>query len=55
MPPGGLDDPAEVEGTDAQKLAAFQRTYLEVNQRIRPFVEVALRAAGRGRTASLAG
>lgn len=51
----GLDDPAEVEGSDAQKLAAFQRTYLELNQRIRPFVEVALRAAGRARTASLAG
>lgn len=51
----GLDDPAEVEGSDAEKLAAFQRTYMEVNQRVRPFVEVALRAAGRGRTASLAG
>lgn len=51
----GLEDPAEVEGTDAQKLAAFQRTYLEVNQRIRLFVEVALRAAGRGRRATIAG
>ena len=51
----GLDDPAEVEDSDAQKLAAFQRTYMELNQRIRPFVEVALRAAGRGRSASLAG
>lgn len=51
----GLDDPAEVEGSHAEKLGAFQRTYMELNQRIRPFVEVALRAAGRGRTASLAG
>ena len=51
----GLEDPAEVEGTDAERLAAFQRTYLELNQRIRPFVEVALRAAGRGRRASIAG
>jgi arsenate reductase len=47
----GLEDPAEVEGTDAQKLAAFQRTFLEVDQRIRPFVEIALRAAGPSRRA----
>ena len=51
----GLDDPAEIDGSDAEKLGAFQRTYMEVNQRVRPFVEVALRAAGHGRTASLAG
>ena len=51
----GLEDPAEVEGTDADKAAAFQRTYVELNQRIRPLVEVALRAAGRGRRASIAG
>jgi arsenate reductase len=51
----GLEDPAEVEGTDAERLAAFQQTFLELNQRIRPFVEVALRAAGRPRHASLAG
>ncbi len=51
----GLEDPAEVEGRDAEKLAAFQRTYMEVNQRIRPFVEVALRAAGRSRRPVIAG
>jgi arsenate reductase len=51
----GLEDPAEVKGADDVRHAAFQRTYLELNQRIRPFVEVALRAAGRGRRASLAG
>jgi arsenate reductase len=51
----GLEDPAEVEGTDAEKLAAFQRTYMEVNQRIRPFVEVALQAAGRSRHSIVAG
>lgn len=51
----GLDDPAEVEGDDATRLGAFQHTYLELNQRLRPFVEVALRAAGRGRRASLSG
>lgn len=50
----GLDDPSEVEGTDAEKLAAFRRTQLEVSTRLRPFIEVALRAAGRGRSASLA-
>lgn len=51
----GLEDPADVEGSDAVKLGAFQQTYLELNHRLRPFVEVALRAAGRGRTASLSG
>ncbi len=51
----GLEDPAEVDGTDADRLAAFKRTYLELHQRIRPFVEVALRAAGRGRHATIAG
>jgi arsenate reductase len=51
----GLEDPSEVEGSEAAKLGAFQKTYMELNQRIRPFVEVALRAAGHGRSASLAG
>ena len=51
----GLEDPAEVDGSDAERRGAFRRTYLELNQRIRPFVEVALRAAGRGRRASIAG
>ena len=50
----GLEDPAEVEGSEAERLGAFQRTYMELNQRIRPFVEVALRAARRGRRASIA-
>ncbi len=43
----GLDDPAEVEGDDETRLAAFRRTRVEVAQRIRPFIEIALRAAGR--------
>lgn len=51
----GLEDPAEVEGSDAVKLAAFERTYMELVQRIRPFVEVALRVAGRSRRAVIAG
>ncbi|HSS35968.1 MAG TPA: MerR family transcriptional regulator [Patescibacteria group bacterium] len=50
----GLDDPAEVDGDDEERLAAFRKTYVEINQRIRPFIEVALRAAGRGRRASIA-
>jgi arsenate reductase len=45
----GLDDPSEVEGTDEERLAAFRRTQLEVSTRLRPFIEIALRAAGRPR------
>jgi arsenate reductase (thioredoxin) len=40
----GLDDPAEIEGTDEVKLAAFRATHMELSMRIRPFVELALRA-----------
>ena len=43
----GLDDPSEVEGTDPERLAAFERTRTEVEARLRPFVDDALRAAGR--------
>ena len=50
----GLVDPAEVEGTDEEKLTAFRRTRLELAQRIRPFVEAALREAGRKRPVLLA-
>ncbi len=49
----GLDDPSEVEGTDAEVLAAFRRTQLELSTRLRPFIEVALRAAGRRRHVSV--
>lgn len=51
----GLDDPSEVEGTDAERLAAFHRTEVEISARLRPFIEVALRAAGRPRTATVPG
>ena len=51
----GLDDPSEVEGTDAQKLEAFRRTQVDVAARLRPFIEVALRAAGRPPGAAIAG
>lgn len=40
----GLDDPAEVEGSDAERLAAFRRTQVEVSARLRPFIELARRA-----------
>jgi len=40
----GLDDPAEVEGTDEEKLEAFRRTRTEITMRIRPFIELALRS-----------
>ena len=43
-----LDDPAEVEGTDEQKLEAFRRTRTEVAARLRPFVELARRARREG-------
>ena len=42
-----LEDPAEVEGSDDRKLAAFRETYRELDELIRPFVETALRTAGR--------
>jgi len=40
----GLDDPAEIEGSDDQKLAAFRRTRMEVATRLPTFVEAAHRA-----------
>jgi arsenate reductase len=40
----GLDDPAEVEGSDEAKLAAFRATQVQLTMRIRPFVELARRA-----------
>ena len=51
----GLDDPATVVGDEAERSAAFQQTYAELQQRIRPFIEVALRAAGRWPVSSMAG
>ena len=40
----GRDDPAEVDGSDAERLAAFRRTQVEVSVRLRPFIELARRA-----------
>jgi len=50
----GLEDPAETAGTDAERLDAFEHTYMDLNQRMRPFVEIALRAAGRARRPAIA-
>ena len=50
----GLDDPSEVEGDEDTRLAAFRRTEQEVAVRLRPFIEVALRAAGRQPRSTLA-
>jgi arsenate reductase (thioredoxin) len=49
----GLDDPSEIEGTEEEKLAAFRATQMEVSARLRPFIEIALRAAGRTRSVAL--
>jgi len=49
----GLDDPSDVAGSDEDKLAAFRRTETEVAGRLRPFIEIALRAAGRPRSATI--
>jgi arsenate reductase len=48
----GLDDPAEVDGTDGQKLEAFRRTRTEVATRLRPFIELARRARKAPETAT---
>jgi arsenate reductase (thioredoxin) len=40
----GLEDPAAVEGTEDERLAAFRRTQIEVSSRLRPFIDLALRA-----------
>jgi arsenate reductase len=48
----GLDDPADVEGTEEERLAAFHRTREELAARLRPFVEVARQAARRPRAAA---
>ncbi len=46
-----LDDPAAVEGRDEERLEAFRATRTELSVRLRPFIEIARRAAGRLPTA----
>ena len=42
-----LEDPAAVEGTDEERHEAFRATRTELSVRLRPFIEIARRAAGR--------
>jgi len=51
----GLDDPSEVVGPDVERLAAFRHTELDVAARLRPFIEVAMRASGRRPASAVAG
>jgi arsenate reductase (thioredoxin) len=44
----GLDDPSEIEGSDAERMTAFRQTAMELTIRLRPFIEIARRSAGRG-------
>lgn len=41
-----LEDPAAVEGNEEERLAAFRATRAELSVRLRPFIEIARRAAG---------
>lgn len=43
----GLDDPAEAEGTDAEKTAVFDRVLKEVSGRIHAFLPLALARVAR--------
>jgi arsenate reductase len=43
----GFDDPAEAEGSEAERLAVFERVLGEVSHRIRTFVPFALTARRR--------
>ncbi|MDQ2853412.1 MAG: MerR family transcriptional regulator [Chloroflexota bacterium] len=42
-----LEDPAAVEGSPEERLDAFRATRTELSVRLRPFIEIARRAAGR--------
>ena len=42
----GLEDPAEAEGTDAERLAAFERTAAELDALLGPFIAEVRREAG---------
>jgi arsenate reductase (thioredoxin) len=42
-----LDDPAAIEGTEEERLEAFRATRTEIAVRLRPFIEIARRVAGR--------
>jgi arsenate reductase len=48
----GLDDPAQVEGTDTDRLEAFRETRRELASRLQPFIEMA-RQASRSRAGTV--
>lgn len=41
-----LEDPSDVEGSEEQRLEAFRATRADLTARLRPFIEIARRAAG---------
>ncbi|MEO8246469.1 MAG: MerR family transcriptional regulator [Chloroflexota bacterium] len=41
-----LEDPASVDGSEEERLEAFRATRAELSLRLRPFIEIARRAAG---------
>ena len=41
-----LEDPSEVDGSEEQRLEAFRATRADLTARLRPFIEIARRAAG---------
>ena len=41
-----LEDPSTIEGPEEQRLEAFRATRMELTARLRPFIEIARRAAG---------
>jgi arsenate reductase len=43
----GFDDPAEATGTDAERLAVFERVLGEISTRLRAFAPAALRETNR--------
>ena len=49
-----LDDPSTVTGSDEDRLAAFERTRREVEARLGPFIDEALRAAAVARDVAVA-
>ena len=50
----GLDDPSEVVGTDEERLEAFRLTRDDLAARLRPFIAIALHAAGGAPRAAIA-
>ena len=41
----GYKDPASVEGSDAERLAAFERVFTQLGERVRQFVVISGRSA----------